>query len=38
MGMVDNNLTLELNPNHELIVKINEIRKSDTNLANLLVR
>jgi len=38
IGIMDNNLTLEINPNHELILKLNELRKTDMNLANLLVR
>ena len=36
--MMDQNLTLEINPNHELILKLNELRKTDMKLANLLAR
>jgi len=38
VGMMDQNLTLEINPNHEIILKLNELRKTDMKLANILAR
>lgn len=35
---MDKNLTLEINPNHEIIVKLNKMRKNDSNLASVVVR
>ncbi len=32
------NITFEINPNHELIVKLNQLRKTDTQVASLLVK
>ena len=38
MQSYDRNLTLEINPNHELVVKLSKIRKSDVKLASLIAR
>lgn len=35
---MDKNLTLEINPNHEIISKLNEMRKTDMNVAALVAR
>lgn len=35
---MDKNLTLEINPHHEIIVKLNKMRKVDSNLASVVVR
>ena len=35
---MDKNLTLEINPHHEIIVKLNRMRKTDSNLASVVVR
>ena len=32
------NLTMEINPNHELMIKLNQIRKSDAKTATLIAR
>ena len=32
------NLTFEINPNHEIITKLNKIRKVDTQFASLMVK
>jgi len=29
---MDKNLTLEINPNHEIIVKLNELRKTNISI------
>lgn len=31
---MDKNLTLEINPNHEIIVKLNELRKTNISIGN----
>jgi len=35
---MDKNLTLEVNPNHEIIKKLNEMRKTDMSIAALVAR
>jgi HSP90 family molecular chaperone len=35
---MNSNVTFEINPNHELIVKLNQLRKVDPQVASLLVR
>lgn len=36
--MMDQTLTLEVNPNHEIITKLNEMRKTDMAVASLVAR
>ena len=31
---MDKNLTLEINPNHDIIKKLNEMRKTDMSIGN----
>jgi len=38
MKELHKNLTLEINPNHDLIVKLNRIRKNDQKIATLVAR
>ncbi|EAR95598.1 heat shock protein HSP90 (macronuclear) [Tetrahymena thermophila SB210] len=38
VGDISKNLTMEINPNHELIYKINEVRKQDQQTASLILR
>lgn len=35
---MDKNLTMEVNPNHEIIVKLNEMRKTDMAVASMVAR
>jgi TNF receptor-associated protein 1 len=35
---LDKNLTMEINPNHEIIVKLNQMRKTDVSIAAIIVR
>jgi len=35
---LDKNLTMEVNPNHEIIVKLNQMRKTDVSIASIIVR
>jgi hypothetical protein len=35
---MDKNLTLEINPHHEIIIQLNKMRKIDSNLASVIVR
>ena len=35
---MDKNLTLEINPNHEIIVKLNEMRKKDLSIGILILK
>lgn len=36
--MMDQSLTLEVNPSHDIIVKLNEMRKTDIQVANMVAR
>lgn len=35
---MDKNLTLEINPNHEIVTKLNEMRKTDMKIGKKIVR